>query len=99
MKLLIMPPAIQLRNGMLDHKAIVAKVLKCRPEITAKRRDTLKLPSIIRAEFTREREVLEDFRKNLKANIADENIKQKQKFKKIKEKYDKEGIEIVDDES
>jgi len=46
---------------MIDHKAIVAKVLKCRPEITAKRADTLKLPSIMRAEFTREREVLDEF--------------------------------------
>jgi hypothetical protein len=58
---------------MIDHKAIVAKVLKCRPEITAKRADTLKLPSIMRAEFTREREVLEEFNSKLKKNIATEN--------------------------
>lgn len=62
MKLLIMPPAIQLRNGMIDHKAIVAKVLKCRPEIKAKRSETLKLPSIMRTEFTREREKLDEFK-------------------------------------
>lgn len=99
MKLLIMPTAIQLRNGMIDHKTIVANVLKCRPEITAKRAETLKLPSIIRAEFTRERETLEEFRQNLKANISKENASQREKFKKIKQKYDKEGIEIVEDES
>lgn len=75
MKLLIMPPATQLRNGQIDHKAIVAKVLSCRPEIKAKRSEITKLPSIIRAEFTRERESLDDFKAALKKNIQQENIK------------------------
>jgi len=69
MKLLIMPPAIQLRNRSIDHKAIVAKVLKCRPEITAKRNEVTKIPSVIRAEFTREIEQLDAFRSALKKNI------------------------------
>lgn len=99
MKLLIMPPALQLRNGMIDHKAIVAKVLKCRPEITAKRSETLKLPSIMRTEFTREREKLDEFKQALKVNMSKENTAQRDKFNKIKQKYDKEGIEVVEDES
>merc|ERR1712127_368183 len=90
MKLLIMPPATQLRNGQINHKAIVAKVLSCRPEIKAKRSEITKLPSIIRAEFTRERETLEGFKGALKKNISEE---------KLKEKYDKEGVEFVEDES
>ena len=77
MKLLIMPPATQLRNGQINHKAIVAKVLSCRPEIKAKRSEITKLPSIIRAEFTRERETLGDFQAALKKNISEENLKQK----------------------
>ena len=80
-KLLIMPPATQLRNGMIDHKAIVAKVLKCRPEIKAKRSETLKLPSIMRTEFTREREKLDDFKSALKQNMQKENSAQRDKFK------------------
>jgi len=59
----------------------------------------LKLPSVIRAEFTRERERLEDFRQDLKLNIKDETDRQRQKFEKIKQKYDKEGIEVIEDES
>lgn len=98
MKLLIMPPATQLRNGQINHKAIVAKVLSCRPEIKAKRSEITKLPSIIRAEFTRERETLDDFKGALKQNIADENLKAKKRFKMLKEKYDKDGIEFVEDE-
>ena len=77
MKLLIMPPAMPLRTKMIDHRAIVAKVLKCRSEITAKRKATVQLPSIIRAEFTREREKLGDFRSKLKQNMASENDKQR----------------------
>jgi hypothetical protein len=75
MKLLIMPPATQLRGGMIDHRAIVSKVLKCRPEINAKRNEITKIPSIMRAEFTREREKLGDFRSALKSNMKDENDK------------------------
>lgn len=75
MKLLIMPPATQLRNQSIDHRAIVAKVLKCRPEISAKRNDTAKIPSVIRAEFSREIEKLDEFRSALKGNIADENAR------------------------
>jgi len=99
MKLLIMPPAIQLRQKQIDHRAIVAKVLKCRPEITAKRNDAIKIPSIIRAEFTRELEKLDDFKQALKKNIDEENTKQRKKQAKLKEKYDKEGVEVVEDES
>ena len=66
-----------MRNRSIDHKAIVQQVLKCRPEITAKRSETLKLPSVIRAEFTREREKLEDFRADLRHNIREETQRQR----------------------
>ena len=59
---------------------IVANVLKCRPEIVAKRKDIVKIPSIIRAEFSRERENLGFFRSDMKNNIAEENEKQRKKF-------------------
>jgi hypothetical protein len=38
MKLLIMPTASQIRRTQVTHHTIVAKVLKCRPEINAKRK-------------------------------------------------------------
>jgi hypothetical protein len=69
MKLLIMPTGVQLRSRMVTHKQIIAKVLKCRPEIEAKRKGIIKTPSIIRAEFTREREELDEFRTKLRTNI------------------------------
>ena len=62
----------------------MARVLKCRPEIEAKRKDQVKIHSIIRAEFTNEREDLEDFRMKIKANVGEENAKQKSKFSKLK---------------
>jgi len=39
MKLLVMPTAVELRKEMTSHKSIVARVLKCRPEIIAKRKE------------------------------------------------------------
>lgn len=77
---------------------IVANVLKCRPEITAKRKEIIKIPSIIRAEFSREFERLDEFKTSIRANIKEENSKQKEKFKEMKEKYDKEGIQVVESE-
>jgi len=99
MKLLIMPPAQHLRSELVDHKSIVARVLKCRPEIHCKRSEVIKTPSIIRAEFTREREQLDVFRSSLKQNISEEKDRQRDRFNKIKAKYDREGIEVVEDES
>lgn len=96
MKLLIMPPAPPIRQKKVDHKAIVANVLKMRPEITAKRKDVVKIHSIQKAEFTHEIEKLDQFRSKLNQNIRDENEKQKAKFKEMKEKYDKEGVEVVE---
>jgi hypothetical protein len=75
MKLLVMPQATPLRQKLISYKDIVATVLQCRPEITAKRKDIIKTPSIIYAEFTREREKLEDFRAALKVNIQIEKEK------------------------
>lgn len=97
MKLLIMPTAMHLRSRVADHKGIVAKVLKCRPDINAKRKEILKIPSVKITEFTRERERLEDFKSKLRQNIEGEKERQRQKMAKLKQKYDKEGIAVVDD--
>lgn len=75
MKLLIMPTATQVRRGHVTYKSIVTNVLKCRPEIEAKRKDIVKIPSQIIAEFTHETEKLDTFRRKLKANVAEENTK------------------------
>lgn len=99
MKLLIMPPANLLRSQIADHKGIVAKVLKCRPEINAKRKEIVKIPSVRITEFTRERERLEVFKERLRNNIAGEKKKHQQKLAKLREKYDKEGVQIIDDET
>lgn len=56
MKLLIMPPATQLRNKTIDYKSVVQKVLKMRPYIKCKRHDIVKIPSIMLAEFDNELE-------------------------------------------
>lgn len=66
MKLLIMPSAIELRRKKLDHKAIVAKVLKCRPDIICKRKDVIGSPSVQLTEFTRERDEKAEFQDRLK---------------------------------
>jgi hypothetical protein len=42
---------------------------------------------------------LEDFRTALKHNIQIEKEKQRQKMELMKRKYDKEGVEIIDDVS
>ena len=99
MKLLIMPSAPHLRQGMITYKTIVSRVLACRPDIKALRKEQTKIPSVIRAEFTREREKLDDFRKALKENMDDEKEKQRKRFFKLKDQYNKEGIEVVEDES
>jgi len=62
---------------MVNYKSIVAKVLKCREEITCKRSDVTKNPSIIRAEFQRERDQLDKFKVALNSNIEQEKFRQK----------------------
>lgn len=65
MKLLIMPPANLVRSQVADHRGIVAKVLKCRQDINAKRKIIQKEPSVRITEFTRERERLDEFKQKL----------------------------------
>ena len=50
MKLLIMPPAAELRSEHIDYKAIVREVLKQRPYIQCKRHDIVKIASVMTAE-------------------------------------------------
>ena len=34
----------------------------------------------------------------IKANVGEENAKQKSKFSKLKQKYDKDGVQVIEDE-
>lgn len=72
MKLLIMPPAPLIRNKVVDHRNLVTKVLKCRADINAKRKEIIKIPSVRITEFERERERLDDFKSSLRSNISGE---------------------------
>jgi hypothetical protein len=60
---------------MVSYKSIVTNVLKCRPDILAKRKDIVKIPSIIISEFSGEIEKLDGFRRSLRSNISEENAK------------------------
>lgn len=97
MKLLIMPPATHLRSKVADHKGIVAKVLKCRPDINAKRKEILKIPSVRITEFERERDRLEDFKGRMRQNVDGEKRRQREKMARLKQKYDQEGVQVIDD--
>lgn len=66
MKLLIMPSAVQLRNGTMDYKQIVQKVLQMRPVIHCKRHEIVKTPSIMLAEFDHELARSEDLTQKIK---------------------------------
>ena len=61
-------------NG--DFKSIVAGVKKIAPGVEPVRMHVLNTPSVIRVEFTREIEVLDELRKKINANIRGENEKQ-----------------------
>lgn len=98
MKLLLMPPATHLRNGNEDYKHIVQQVMKMRPLIQCKRHDIVKIPSIMLAEFEHEIARAEFFRNNIKKQIENENKKQKEKFQRMKQKYDRDGVEFIQDE-
>lgn len=98
MKLLIMPPATQLRNHSMDYKSIVKKVLQIRPNIQCKRHDIVTVPSITLAEFDNELDKSLEFRSKMRVNVENENQIQKEKFKKMKEKYDRDGVEFIQDE-
>ena len=69
-----------------------------RKDIEAGRQYTVQTPSVIRAEFTREIEKLNDLRGKFKANIRGEEQKQQVKLEKIKQRFDREGVNFVQNE-
>lgn len=69
-----------------------------RPFISCKRHDIVKIPSIMLAEYDDELERSEDLRMAVKRNIERENQIQRDKFMKMKAKYDREGVEFISDE-
>lgn len=99
MKQMVMPPASAIRSRDGDFKSIVKMIIAMSHEISGQRQALLGIPSVIRAEFTRERDQIDILRKRINSNLADENSKQKSKVKELKEKYDREGVEFVEDEA
>ena len=69
-----------------------------RPLIECKRPHIIAVPSIVAAEFNWEIAKQDELRAKIKANINHENAKQKLKFEKLKKKYDREGVEFLQDE-
>lgn len=99
MKQLIMPTATMLQATDGDFDDIVNMVLRMRPNIEAGRQYTVQTPSVIRAEFTREIEALNELRGKFRANIRQEEVKQQVKLEKIKQKFDRDGVNVINDES
>ena len=75
MKQLLMPTAAMLTAGDGNFDDIVNMVLKIRPDIEAGRPYTIQTPSVIRAEFSREIEQLNDLRGAFRSNIRNEEAK------------------------
>lgn len=50
------------------------------------------------AEFDKELEYSAALSDKVRSNLQKENEKQKRKFNKLKQKYDREGIEHIEDE-
>ena len=63
-----------------------------RHEIEGKRKQIIAIPSVMRAEFTRELEKAEIFSERMRKNLERENAKQKNQMGKMKQKYDREGV-------
>lgn len=98
MKRLIMPTAAMMTEAGGDFKSIVAAVLRIAPETEVSRQHVLKTPSVMLAEFTREIAEMDKLRGRMHANVKLENEKQKKKMKKVKERYDREGVEFIENE-
>lgn len=73
-------------------------VMQMRPMIECKRHEIVKIPSVLAAEFEKELDQQYNLKTKLEKNISNENALQREKFMKLKEKYDKEGIEYIGDE-
>lgn len=69
-----------------------------RPTIQCKRHEVVNIPSIMLAEFDSELEKSAEFARRMKYNIDNENEIQKKKMQELKRKYDREGIEFIEDE-
>ena len=50
------------------------------------------------AEFDHELEKSEELTQKMRRNIQQENVVQKERFRRMKEKYDREGVEYIEDE-
>jgi len=75
-----MPSAAMLQAADGNFDDIVNAVLRMRPEIETGRQYTVQTPSVIRAEFTREIDALNELRSKFRSNIRNEEDKQKVKL-------------------
>jgi hypothetical protein len=80
MKQLIMPTAAMITAAGGDFDDIVNSVLRMRIDIEAGRAYTVQTPTVIRAEFTREVDALNELRSKFKTNIRGEEEKQQKKL-------------------
>jgi len=70
-----MPTAAMLTASDCNFDDVVNMVLRMRPDIEAGRQYTIQTPSVIRAEFTREIEALNELRGKFRSNIRGEEAK------------------------
>lgn len=99
MKQLIMPSAAMLRANDGNFDDLVNMILRMRPDIEAGRQYTVNTPSVIRAEFTREIDTLNNLRQDFRINIRNEEQKAINKMNKIKQKYDRDGVTFIENEA
>lgn len=67
--MLVMPSATVLRMNGVEVDPIVSRVLSVRQDVEAKRAQILKIPSVMRAEFTRELDKAAEFSQKISKNI------------------------------
>lgn len=94
-----MPTGAMMKANGKDFHSIVQGVIRMAPEIEAGRQYTINIPSVLRAEFTREIDDLNILRGKFKANMDTLKEQQKRKAKKMKEKMDRDGVEYKDGEN
>lgn len=59
----------------------------------------MKIPSVLTAEKDGEMEELADLKYKIKSNIENENEVQRKRLEELKEKFDREGVEFIENES
>ena len=77
---MIMPEAEHIRNGQVDYKWIVHRVMQWRPMITCHRHEIVGIPSVLAAEYEHELEKNAQLKDDIKKNIDTANTVQRKRF-------------------